>query len=583
MTAEPSTCIRSSYPALLDHRAESEPDVVAVRVGDGDQLTYRRWRRESRAIAHDWRERGLGANGPIGLLFDNARYTQYAVAAAAAMFAGVTVVPLSAELADDVITRMLAAAGTVAVVGAAGSPARALGQRFERLSVPAGRSDVDQPPPPGRSRPIEILFTSGTTGAPKPVLVSGANIAGELPVELASGPRRLLLHSVPLGTNWGQVLLRTLLSMRTSAIVLPEFRAERVLAAVRRWRPSDLALSPAMAELLLEAEPDGAFDAVEALLLSSAPAAANLAERLRARFPAATIECGYTATEAWPAHTLMAFPPGPADTVGSAPEGVEVRVVDPTGRRCPPGAEGSVELRSPGVEPRRYLGGAPIADVDGWVGVGDVGALDRAGNLRLIGRESDAINVGGVKVHAGEVETVLARHPAVAAAAVVGRPAEVVGEEAVAVVVLREQISSADLRAWVRHRIGVARTPVTCVVVDALPLAPGGKVAKGELRRLVAAGPPAPAPPASPSPESVAQSLTAAWGEALELDEPALDASLWELGATSLTALAVAAELRERHRVAIPLGRFMLAETIAQQIEVVLVAAGRDRVGDGGA
>jgi acyl-CoA synthetase (AMP-forming)/AMP-acid ligase II len=179
-----------------------------------------------------------------------------------------------------------------------------------------------------------------------------------------------------------------------------------------------------------------------------------------------------------------------ATTVGRPTPGVDLRIVDNASRPLPPDTPGEVVVRSPAVM-RGYWrdpgATAAVVDAEGWVHTGDVGVLDAAGYLRLRGRRSEMFIRGGYNVYPAEIEDLLARHPKVARAAVVGVPDPVFGEVGWAFVVARDTAAPptlAELRAFVGTELASFKRPDGVTVLPELPLTPMFKVDKRALRDL---------------------------------------------------------------------------------------------------
>ncbi len=217
--------------------------------------------------------------------------------------------------------------------------------------------------------------------------------------------------------------------------------------------------------------------------------AAPLSPAVRARWKEVTgceIHEGYGLTEgtcivtASPLDETMK--PG---TVGRPLPGTEIRIVDDEGRDCPPGVPGEIWIRGPqvmrGYRNRPEETAAVLAD--GWLKTGDVGFLDEDGFLVIADRKKDMIIVSGFNVYPAEVEAVLAEHPGVAEAAVVGAPDEKAGEVPWAFVVRRDPaLDEAALKAHVAARLTAYKRPKRYVFVDELPKSPVGKVLRRHLR-----------------------------------------------------------------------------------------------------
>jgi acyl-CoA synthetase (AMP-forming)/AMP-acid ligase II len=273
--------------------------------------------------------------------------------------------------------------------------------------------------------------------------------------------------------------------------VLARWRAADALRMVHEHRMASIGGIPTQVALMLQ-EPD--FDTydvscVKAIVLGGGPATPALIREARERFGAA-LAIRYSCTEAGIGiGTAFDAPPEDAEvSVGRPHAGVDLElrdVVDGVGEVC---------LRSPAVMEGYWrapaLTKAAITH-DGFVRTGDLGWIDDAGRLRLVGRSKEMYVRGGYNVYPMEVEAVLATHPAVADIAIAPRPDDVMGEVGVAVVVPREgqDVPSVDdLQAFAVDRLARYKLPEAVVVVDALPLTPMEKLDRRALAAMVAKG-----------------------------------------------------------------------------------------------
>lgn len=557
------------YPELLEHRASTEPDAVAIRRPRLEQLTFAAWLRRSRAHASELIGAGWEPGTRIGLLFDGPAYVDCAVAMLGALTAGAAVAPLSRALTDAELSRATARAELDLIVHARDvTLPPALGSRAFAFVADDPRTDVplDAPAPSPRDDALaEILFTSGTTGTPKVIGVTCAGMAAELPIELGSGPRGgATLHAVPLGTNWGQVMVRQALARRATTIVMDRFDAEDAAALIAEERPVELALSPLMARLLIDAEVTSCdLSSLRQISLSSAPVDRSLFEGLRALAPRATIAAFYSSTEACPAQTELFFPADPPVGGGRPSAGSELRVVGRDGRVLASGEIGEVQLRTTRALPRVALDGSPLGDDDGWIAPGDLGRIDADGFLTLVGRQSEVISVGGLKVHGPEVSAALLEHPAVREAVAFAVPAPATGEEVAAVVVSDDDATVAELPRFARSRLAVHKRPARIERIERLPRTAAGKVDVSELRRWLSASPVGRSPAEAPTGE-VERHLLELWRELLDEQLSATD-ELATHGAGSLEAFAVLSGLRQRLGVTVPAGAFLRCPTVAAQ------------------
>ncbi|WP_239103306.1 class I adenylate-forming enzyme family protein [Microbispora corallina] len=461
-----------TLPGLLAARAADEPAGVAMIVDGVGELTFGEWEKRSAAVASSLLAAGVGPGDRVVLVFPASEWIDYAVTFAGVLRAGAVAVPLSDRTPDAEIGRIVAHCGASIV-----------------LTDPAALPPGSQPPPapPGPGALAQILYTSGTTGTAKGVAASHANLAYGTrlrPRHRAFAHSRHLVHAFPIGTNAGQLMLVNALTAHPAVVTLPRFTPGRFARLIERYRAGTVFLVPAMGIELLNDR--GAHDLSSVLLLGSAaaPLPSPVAVGLGGLFPNATITNYYTSTEAAPAQTIMIFDPERPGSVGRAAAGGDVRVASPTGEALPPGETGEVWMRSPAA-PRSYYNDSregPAVFRDGWIRMGDLGYLDEEGYLYLVDRESDVIKSGAFKVSTLKVEDALHAHPAVVEAAAYGVPHPVLGMTVTAAVVLREEASAADLRAFLSGRLAPHEIPADVVTLDALPRNRGGKVDKRALR-----------------------------------------------------------------------------------------------------
>lgn len=346
----------------------------------------------------------------------------------------------------------------------------------------------------------QILYTSGTTGRPKAVGASHANLTHDRAVRpnrrrFAHSTR--LLHAFPIGTNAAQAMLMNALDAHPTVMTLPTFTAARFARLIESHAVGTVFVVPSMASELLNHGAHERHDLSSVVLLGSAAAALPpaLSLRLSAAFPNATLVNYYTSTEAAPAQTVMVFDKDRPAALGRAGFGSALRVTGEDGRRLPPGEVGEIWLRS-AAAPRAYIGGRTAGGSgeesgggvfrEGWVRMGDLGYLDRDGYLYLVDRESDVVKSGAFKVSTLQVEAALYEHPGVAEAAVVGVEHPVLGTALAAAVVPRgPDLSVTALRAFLADRLARHEIPHRVLVVADLPRNRSGKVVKEELRAMI--------------------------------------------------------------------------------------------------
>nr|AIS85905.1 acyl-CoA synthetase [Verrucosispora sp. MS100047] len=494
----PTTPAPRTVPDLLDWRASLHPEQVAVEVHGVATLTFAGWAAESSRLAAALRARGLRRGDRVGLLFGARDWTRFAVAYCGVLRAGGVAVPLSDRLAAGQLEYALTHCAATAVLHGDDTPAPPVPAGLPvwtcaDLLTETAPEHVDAP----TARPgdlAQILYTSGTTGRPKGVAASHANLtvgAPQHPRRLALAHSRRFLHAFAIGTNAGQTMLLNALTAKAGALTLPRFTPLRFARLIEAPGTGTVFVVPSIAVELLDSGALRGRDTSGVQLIGStaAPLAPAVAARLAEAFPAATIVNYYTSTEAAPAQTTMIYDPARRDAVGR-PVGGQLMVADADGNPLPAGTTGDVWLRAPFTRAYYRDEAANRATFrDGWVRMGDVGRLDADGYLYLTDRHQDVIKTGAFKVSTLEVEAALHEHPLVAEAAVVGIPHPVLGSAVAAAVVLRPPAGPDDLtlpvvRGFLADRLADYQLPARLLVLDRLPHNEGGKVLKRQLTDL---------------------------------------------------------------------------------------------------
>jgi len=375
--------------------------------------------------------------------------------------------------------------------------------RRSTAGVVAALTGEAAPPPPvaiDPADPVAIVFTSGTTGAPKGAWYTHASLLAVADIEARRHPEgvpRFEKHLAP-GLSFAHVGTMTRIAVQIAnlgvSLIHDTFDPAAVLAAIERERLTHLGGIPTQLVALLDHpdRPRRDLSSLRSILVGGAPALPSLIRRIRDEL-GAEVSVRYSSTEVGIA--TASVPGDPPDlvatTVGRATPGVELRIVDDANRPLPAGATGEVVVRSPATM-RGYWrdpeATAATIDAEGWVHTGDLGHLDAAGHLHLTGRRSEMYIRGGFNVHPAEVEERLAHHPKVARAAVVGVPHPVLGEAGWAFVVPRdpaEPPTLAELRAFVGAELASFKRPDGLTLLDDVPLTPMFKVDRRALRTLM--------------------------------------------------------------------------------------------------
>jgi long-chain acyl-CoA synthetase len=301
------------------------------------------------------------------------------------------------------------------------------------------------------------------------------------------------LATLPLSHSYG--ILVTIAGMHSAergfAVLLRWFHPARFLELVAEHRLQLSAVVPSMLQMLLAEELERYdLSTLQMISCGGAPLPAEVVEAWRRRAPHVQLRQGYGLTES---AALVATTPAGQNrpgSVGRPAPGSELRILDSDGRALRAGEIGEIVVRSPGI--MRGYWHAPEASAEalreGWLYTGDLGYVDGDGYLYVVDRKKDLIIRGGFNVYPRDVEDALLEHPAVAMAAVVGRPDPSRGEEVVAFVALTggAGLTAEELVAWARERIGGYKYPREVHIVDAVPLTSVGKIDRKALRAQLA-------------------------------------------------------------------------------------------------
>ncbi|ARQ67481.1 acyl-CoA synthetase [Streptomyces marincola] len=426
-----------------------------------------------------------------------------AVATVAALLAGVPVVPVNPRIGHRELAHIVTDSSPSLVLAAAGDTLPGPLAALPRLDAPLDPEPGASAPPDGPAgaadpeQPALIVYTSGTTGPPKGVVLSLRALASTLDA-LADAwqwtAEDTVVHALPLFHVHGLVL-GVLGPLRRGGTVrhLGKFSTDGVAEALSAGGTMLFGV-PTMYHRLAEAvggDPRlaAALGGARLLVSGSAPLPVTDHERIEAATGRRVIE-RYGMTETLMNTSVRADAPPATGTVGVPLPGVEVRLVDEAGQPVPGGdgeTVGEIQVRGPNLF-TAYLGrpDATAEAFDGdWFRTGDMATRDAAGRYRIVGRKStDLIKSGGYKIGAGEIENVLLAHPSVAEAAVTAAPDPDLGEKIVAWIVPRDAASppsAEELTDHVAEQLASHKRPRDVRFLSALPRNDMGKVLKREL------------------------------------------------------------------------------------------------------
>ncbi|HUR76965.1 MAG TPA: FadD3 family acyl-CoA ligase [Acidimicrobiales bacterium] len=498
-----------TIPAVLEASTVrfGERDAVV----DGEvRLTWAALRESSRQFADVLTTSGVGPGDRVAIWAPNS--WQWIVAVFGIWDAGATLVPVNTRFKGAEAVPLLARSAAKALVTVSeflgvdylamleGADLPALQTRIRLDSVELvapGASSAHQASAVADDDVSDILFTSGTTGVPKGVVMTHARtlqVARDWVAMTRLSPDDRYLMVNPYFHMFG-LKAGILACTVAGATMYPEavFDVGVALERVSSERITVFPGAPTIYQSILD-HPNRARDDLSSLRLAVTGAAdipVELIRRVRDELPFEVIISGYGLSEAGTA-TATDYDDDPetvATTVGRARPGFEIRIVDGE-RDLVVGEAGEILLRGPSVM-LGYLDDAEATAAaksdDGWLRTGDLGVLDECGNLRIVGRIKDMFIVGGFNAYPAEIENALLRHPDVREAAVIGIPDGRLGEVGVAfVVTASDDPKAADaIRTWCKAEMANYKVPRAVRVVGALPRNAGGKVVKDDLRAMV--------------------------------------------------------------------------------------------------
>jgi malonyl-CoA/methylmalonyl-CoA synthetase len=482
-----------TLPGCFAATAAERGDAQALEV-DGAAASHGELDDRGARVAGFLRERGVAKGDRVLVCAPTS--LELVVAYLGTLRAGATAIPCDAALTADELAHLLADARPAAAFVApeareqldrAGSVATVVAIDGPGDGVPALADALEARPiaPEADPGPAMLAYTSGTTGRPKGVPLTHANVLASIRGAMLAWrwtADDVLVHALPLSHQHGLSGVNITLLAGSRAVVARRFEPVALCEAIAS-RATVLFAVPAMYERLdaWEGIAEADFSSLRLAVSGSAPLSPALAERIAARLGQVPLE-RYGSTEAGLDVSNLYDGPRRPGRVGWPLPGIELRLSD----------DDEILLRGPqvfdGYWERPDATAEALSD-DGWFRTGDLGRLDeRDGSLEITGRSKELIISGGLNVYPREVEIVLEEHAAVERVAVAGVPSERWGEEVVAFVVAGGDLDADALIARCRERLSAYKCPKRVVVLDELPVNRMGKVRRDALATMAGDG-----------------------------------------------------------------------------------------------
>ncbi|RPF25523.1 non-ribosomal peptide synthase protein (TIGR01720 family)/amino acid adenylation domain-containing protein [Streptomyces sp. Ag109_G2-6] len=561
----------TTVPGLVEAQAARTPDEPAL-VTEDETLTYRELDSRADALARVLAAHGVGPESLVALALP--RSAELVVALLAVLKAGGAYLPADPRYPSRRLAAILAEARphlvlTDSATAAALPEHEAPDLLLDRLAPAA--DDGSAPPP--RIHPDQlayVMYTSGSSGKPKGVAITHANIVGgvrELAPVVGMEPGKRLLAGTSV--NFDVSVFEIFTTLAAGGIV--ELVRDVLVLGERKegWSGAVVSTVPsAFAELL---DAIAGRTEVETVVFAGEALPSALAEKVRAAFPGVRVVNAYGQSESFYA-TAFTVPAGGGGRSGSAPVGAPLAtmrayVLGPDLAPVPQGATGELYVGGslgrgyqgrPGLTADRF-----VADPFGPPGArmyrtGDLARWNAEDQLEYAGRGDAQVKVRGFRVEPGEVEAALTAHPAVAQAAVVARPGPGGGQQLVAYAVPAGTLTAEELRRSTAERLPDFMVPSAFVLLDRLPLMPNGKLDRAALPEPEFTGAPYRAPRSARE-----EALAALFAEVLGLERVGIDDGFFELGGHSLLATRLISRARAELGLEIPIRKIFDLPTVA--------------------
>ncbi|MCB1284364.1 MAG: long-chain fatty acid--CoA ligase [Microthrixaceae bacterium] len=517
MTSTPMTSPDMSWVAVLEHHARRRPDAPIVEF-EGRAISYAEMADRSAAVAASLRGLGVDDGQVVALLAYNS--ADFLTTIFAANTLGAVAMPINWRLAPDEVRYILDHSQAVALVcdadtlalGAAAADlcehdqlvrvaiganpaatAAAVAAGWHRFDDLAATDERCERLPAAGSDLHRLMYTSGTTGRPKGVMITHENLAWKNAAHVAE----LGFTSADVGLACGplyhvgalDLVTTSMMSVGARTIVHRSFDPAAVVDEIERSKVTVIWAAPAMVRAVLDVEGIETRDlsSVKVIIAGGEKMPIPTIERIGRIFPSAWFADAYGLTETVsgdtfldPDHTIAKL-----GSVGRPCQYLELDIWDEHGASLPADQPGEVVLRGPKVFTGywRDPDATAKAFAGGWFHTGDIGVRDTDGFVYIVDRLKDMIVSGGENIASSEVERAIYEHPAVVEAAVVARPDDRWGEVPVAFVVTSDEATTPDeLIDHCRARLAKFKVPTAVTLIEALPRNPSGKVLKRELR-----------------------------------------------------------------------------------------------------
>jgi long-chain acyl-CoA synthetase len=343
--------------------------------------------------------------------------------------------------------------------------------------------------------PALIMYTSGTTGAPKGILLNYRHLDGspqamEYFVDLTD--RDIKLSAIPLSHIGGFIYIQNCICFGITLVLMDRFNPMEFLENIQKYKVTCFHIVPPMYTAILTLKQIEKFDlsSLRWVVVFGAPSSPEILERFHQYCPNAQLLNGWGMTETCPPNTVTPLGSKNIASVGKPAPNCEIKIIDEEGHDVPIGGTGEIVISGWIVMDEYYKDpeGTEQTKRNGWLYTGDLGRFDAEGFLYIVGRKKEMIKVGGQIVYAPEIEAAFYKHESVQEIAVIGIPDKLRGENIKAFIVLKpgKTEKAEDLRYFARQHLAHFKVPQVIELRESLPKNRTGKIDKESLKQGVA-------------------------------------------------------------------------------------------------
>lgn len=476
---------------------------------EGKEISFEETQNQVGRLANALKACGVGKGDKVAIYLPNS--PEYIYAYLACFYLGAVGVPLDFMLKNDELSSCLGHSETKVLIAKnrpdidlkaiqeAVSSLKTIilcGDHLEEAlhyDVLVNKAAAEFPEVPVQeSDPALIMYTSGTTGKPKGILLNHKHLEGspkamEYFVDLTD--KDIKLAAIPLSHIGGFIYIQNCILFGITLILMDRFNPHKFLEYIQQYKVTCFHIVPAMYHAILSLKQIDKFDlsSLRWVVVFGAPSSPEILERFHRYCPNAKLLNGWGMTETCPPNTVTPMDSDNIASVGKPAPSCSIKIVDEEGRELPTGAIGEIVISGWVIMDCYYKDPEATAAVkrDGGLHTGDLGKFDADGFLYIVGRKKEMIKVAGQIVYAPEVETAFHKHKDVAEAAVIGVPDQLRGEAVKAFIVLHEgaRTTSEDLRYFAKEHLAHFKIPQSIEILNELPKNRTGKIDKEMLYR----------------------------------------------------------------------------------------------------